>query len=435
MGTRRVPAMNDPADRITLMDRVVGTFVLVGATATVMAGRSTVIALVSLALMALAVAYIERNAFRTFLRPSPAALPVAAFLSLGVLSAAWSVDGVDTLQSTLTVLLIFILWHIVDRWLRAQPIRRVRHMAYWFVVAVALGMAFLTHEVFAEQYIRRWLVDTFGIFVPPTLGRHYSVDQSGSIRIKRFEPNRSIAVLNMYLWPAILCAYSLWSGRKFALIAAILGSGAVLATMGSVHETSKLALIGGVLCFGLASLWRRAAFVAVACSWVVLGLAMVPAAHFAHDELALHRAEWLQPSAQRRIEIWDDIADGVAQSPLVGMGVRSAHGQTFGPAPSARDAEVGTHAHNVYLQNWYELGVAGVLLFIAAGLVVLNSMRGIARNAQPYALAAFTAFMVEIGSSWELWQRWFAALFALAMIYLLLGIRSAEGRSERVVEE
>lgn len=429
-----MPAMNAQADRITLTDRVVATFVLVGATATIMAGRSTVIALVSLALMALAVAYIERSSFRAFLQPSPTALPVAAFLGLGVLSAAWSVDGADTLENTLSVLLIFVLWHIVDRWLLAQPVRRIRHIAYWFVIAVILGMAFLIHEVFAEQYIRRWLVDNLGILAPPTLGKHYSVDASGNIRIKRFEPNRSVAALNMYLWPAILCAYSLWSGRKFALIAAALGGGALLATMGSAHETSKLAVVAGILCFVLASVWCRAALVAVACSWVVFGLVAVPAAHLAHDGLALHQTEWLQNSAQRRIEIWDDIADRVGQSPLVGMGVRSAHGQTFGPDVAdtkarVKDAEVGTHAHNVYLQNWYELGAAGVLLFIAAGLVVLNGVRRIAPDVQPYALATFTVFMVEIGSSWELWQRWFAALFALAMLYLLLGIRSAERQS------
>jgi hypothetical protein len=61
----------------------------------------------------------------------------------------------------------------------------------------------------------------------------------------------------------------------------------------------------------------------------------------------------------------------------------------------------------------------------------VRSVTTIPVRLQPCALAAFTVFMMEIGSSWEIWQRWYAALFALAAIYLSLGIRSAEASLAR----
>lgn len=424
------------SSRIPISDRVIGTVFLVAAATSVIAGRSTVVALAVLTLAALAFAYVERNSFQAFLRPAPASIPVIIFLGFAALSAAWSADAGATLAQLLTILLIFLQWHVVRQWLALQPSRRIRHLAYWFVIAVLIGLAVLLHEVYAEQYIRRWLVDTFGILVPPTPGKHYWVDNAGKIRILSFETNRSIAVLNMYVWPAVLCALSFWSGRKYALIAAALVGGTLLATLGSDHETSKLAAVGALLCFLLASFRLRAALVLVVSAWIVLGLAVVPAVRVLHDGFALHQAEWLQFSAQRRIEIWDHMADRALEAPVLGVGVRSAHVLTTrspGEAPdsaSKNDEAAAQHAHNVYLQNWYELGGVGVLLFLGAGLVVLNAIRTVSERAQPYALATFTAFMVEIASSWEIWQRWFAALFALTLIHLFLAIRSAEAVPE-----
>jgi hypothetical protein len=48
-------------------------------------------------------------------------------------------------------------------------------------------------------------------------------------------------------------------------------------------------------------------------------------------------------------------------------------------------------------------------------------------RAQPFALATFAVFMAEILSSWEVWQGWFVALFALTPVYLALAVRNAEG--------
>jgi O-antigen ligase len=284
------------------------------------------------------------------------------------------------------------------------------------------------------------IVENFGVLTPPTLNKHYSIDASGNAFIKGFELNRSIAVLNILLWPAVLCASSYWSGRKRALIAGVMVSGVVLTTLGSIHETSKVALIAGLIGFALAYIWRRGAIIVVASIWTILVLGIVFASNVAYDQFALHQAPWVQRSAQQRIVIWSDLASRVSAAPVVGVGARTGYVLSNRSKASLKASlkepakkhayTIARHAHNVYLQTWFELGGVGAALLLIVGLYTLRGMTKLPASTQPYALATFAVFMLEIASSWEIWQRWYAALFALATIYLLLGIRSVEAKSE-----
>lgn len=422
--------------RITLADRGVGTLLLVAGAINVTAARTTVFTLPALVLAAVATAYWERTPFRGVVKPVPDSVPVALLLGFAVLSAAWSAHPGAALAFTLLILLVFVQWHIVNHWMSVQPDRRIHHLAYWFPVAILIGLAILFCEVFAHQLMRRMIVENFGVLTPPTLSKHYTIDASGRISIVGFELNRSIAALNLFLWPAVLCAASYWSGRKFAWIAVALVGGVLLTTAGSNHETSKIAVVAGIVCFAAAHYRRRVVIAGAAVVWVLLVVGMVFAARIAHDDLALHKAPWLQSTAQARIVIWNDIAGRVLDSPFIGVGARGAYvlsaqeSQPFNEHAEAREEAraIPRHAHNMYLQTWFELGIVGAALLLAAGLAALRAVTKIHATAQPYALATFAVFMVEIGSSWEIWQRWYAALLALTMIHLTLGIRSLQAR-------
>lgn len=86
------------------------------------------------------------------------------------------------------------------------------------------------------------------------------------------------------------------------------------------------------------------------------------------------------------------------------------------------------HTHNVYLQTWYELGFVGAILMLAAGLSTLLAASRVPDPQRPFVLATASVFMAEIGSSWEIWQRWFAALFVLTAFFMALGLRSSRAR-------
>lgn len=422
---------------VGLADRIVATFFCVAAAAIIIGARGTVLALLALCGMVLVLARIERVPLRTLAQPLPDVLPVAALLMFGMLSAAWAADARATLASTASAVLALLAWLAIHRWLGVQPRRRIRHAAFWFVVAVLVGGGVLLTELFSDQLIRRTIIDTFGS-VPTGLSRHYWLDAGGGVRLPDWDLNRSVAVANMLLWPAVLCVLSCWDGWMRRVLVVLLIAGTAVATGISNHETSKLALVAGLVGFGLAFLTPRLAICLAMLAWTAGVLGAVPAARIAYDPLALHEAPWLQETAQARIVIWNNVANRVADAPIIGSGVRSglvlSDRGKLAPAPSPASGEgtsVPRHAHNVYLQTWFELGLIGAGLFLAAGLAALRALARMPVRTQPYALATFAVFMAEILSSWEVWQGWFLALFALTPLYLALAVRSAEGGRDR----
>lgn len=418
-------------DPITIADRVLGVFVVAAAVLTVIAARSTASLLPAFALLALGAAYVERTSLRRVTEVQPTTALVAAFLVVACLSAAWSADPAATLAHNLFLLFMLLQWQILDTWISAQPLRRVRHLSWWYTVAVLAGVAVLTFEVWAHQYIRRLIIEHFDILVPPTLDKHYRINPDGGVRIFGFELNRSIAAANMLMWPALLSAAAHWTGRTFEAMAAALIGGVGLATLGSSHETSKIAFIVGLLIYVAARLWPRAATATLHGVWTLLILGIVPASLMAFQVFDLQESSWLQHSARERIVIWNDISKRVLDAPWLGVGARTAYvlsedeARNLGKeAKSKHKRIIARHAHNVYLQTWFEMGLVGALLLLFAGIAVVLAAGQLAEPVRPYALATFAVFMAEIGSSWEIWQRWFFALFALAAVFLALGVRS-----------
>jgi hypothetical protein len=422
-------------DRITRTDRVLGVFVLVAGIAIVVAARTTATLLPAFSIVALGVSFLEATSLRGIRDVDLPTSLVAAFLGLALVSAAWAVDARETFFHVLVFLFLLAQWQLVRTWVLAQPIRRVRHLAYWFAIATAIGVAILAFEVWGHQYIRRIFIEKFDVLTPPALNKHYRIDAAGNLEIFGFELNRSIAAANMMFWPALLCAASHWSGRTFVAIAAVLAGGVALATFGSNHETSKLSFIAGAVIFAVASFRPRFAAGTLAGVWTALILGIVPASLVAYQSLDLQTSSWLQNSARQRIVIWNDISERVKLSPWFGVGARTAYVLSEESVKELKDGRretraIARHAHNVYLQTWFELGLAGAVIMLVGGLAALWGAMQAPASAQPYVLSSIGVFFAEIGSSWEIWQRWFFALFVLAAVFTLLGVRSAKSEPQ-----
>jgi len=86
-----------------------------------------------------------------------------------------------------------------------------------------------------------------------------------------------------------------------------------------------------------------------------------------------------------------------------------------------------THAHNVYLQTWYELGLVGVTLLMLFGLSIVNAIKTLSLTVQPYAYATFTSAAVVAASSYGMWQIWFLAMFGYSVALFWVG-RSVASR-------
>jgi O-antigen ligase len=90
---------------------------------------------------------------------------------------------------------------------------------------------------------------------------------------------------------------------------------------------------------------------------------------------------------------------------------------------------MGHHAHNIFLQTWYELGAIGALLLGVAGATLVVLIFFLPASAQPFAAGMFAAFALVGAFGWGMWQSWFMCAVALLPIYLRVataGVKSDE---------
>src|SRR5262249_24458859 len=142
----------------------------------------------------------------------------------------------------------------------------------------------------------------------------------------------------------------------------------------------------------------RATAAALAAAWVAATLLIVPITQAAYA-LGLHESRYLADSARGRIVIWKHTGVRVAAAPLGGIGIGST--SVGRKAASAADMEqvprteyfldTSIHAHNFFLQAWYELGAIGAGFLLVIGLMILAAIRHHPEATQPYLLATFVA--------------------------------------------
>jgi len=243
---------------------------------------------------------------------------------------------------------------------------------------------------------------------------------------------RNMTDAALFLWPAVMAALGVWwrpLGRATAIVLVIL---AAVAIMASKHASSQMALWVGLAAFAMSNLSLRWTWRAMVAAWLVICLAVMPLVFLAH-RAELHEAEWLHPSARHRVIIWNFTAEKTLESPWHGIGANQTYllgpdleKQTpgFGKNPLARTLSI--HAHNVYLQTWFELGLFGVLLLTAAGLCVLRAIRNLAPRLQPYGFATFASGAAMVSTSYGMWQAWLITSFGLTATLFALGAQCLE---------
>ncbi len=204
----------------------------------------------------------------------------------------------------------------------------------------------------------------------------------------------------------------------FAAAGLVLEAGATVFL--STHGSSKTAFIAGFIAFSGAFWALHATARAVKLAWLALCFAVLPAVLVAH-RLDLHNAHWLGNSNRQRIIIWNHTAEQTLRTPILGMGANSTY--VLGPqlrsttvnAPGeAFERTLAQHAHDIYLQTWFELGLIGIVLRSLVGLSMLNMIPYLKPELQPYAYATFAAAAVAAASSYGMWQIWFLAMFGFA---------------------
>ncbi len=387
--------------------------------------RASVVLLIIVGLTASAVCWPRARALLDHGMKSPIIIAGAVLITYLVWSAGWALDQSAALSKSAGLAVIAVLAAIAFAGIQQLDASATRRAAKIFLFGAAAGAAFVTIEFASGQAITRALFNMLPI-LRPEVGKDVAVDGDRVVQIARYELNRNVAMLVLLLWPSLAVLlqgrerWRIWVGAAAVALT-------VLLAFSSEHESSMIAIGVSTVVMGLALWRRRLVGYAMMVAWCLAFLLVIPASLLAYQKAELHHAPWLPTTAQARIIIWGYTAEQVAKNPILGIGVRSTRVLDADLSPTAERAEgdvfarrPGRHAHNLFLQSWFELGLIGVVLVMGFGVLILRRLVNLPNELQPFACALFAAFMVIACFAWGMWQTWLLAAYALSALYLAL---------------
>ena len=351
------------------------------------------------------------------------------------LNAMWALDPAAAIAKVGTVAMIAAALSLVLYAVGRLESGLLDLGATLLVVAVSVGAAFVAIELATGQVLTRFSYNLLPFLRP---GGSKDVFMSGDrvVAIAAYELNRNLALLVMMLWSALLVVARHPRIRMPRPLAGGLFTLVAVTALYSEHETSMtaLAVSGAVFLFSLR--WSQAVQRGLIAVWCLGFILAIPLGLILYQTAELHKAPWLPSTAQARIIIWGYTAEKIPENPFLGIGVRSTR---VLDKPRALDAarpeghvfarRTGRHAHNVFLQSWYELGLAGTALVLLFGLAVLRRIATLPSELKPYGHAVFASVVVFAALAWGMWQTWLLAGYALTAVYLLLAVRFAREQS------
>jgi O-antigen ligase len=296
------------------------------------------------------------------------------------------------------------------------------------LITACCCVAYLLFEEASGHVLKRFLLENVALLRPSS--KHVTGgDGDTPLAVSTYITNRNMAVMTLVAWPCLFLVGNAWPYRwRTPLSIAVSGAVALTAII-SAHETSMIAIVLSAIVLLIAFRLPRLAAGIVAAGWIAATVLVVPAAKVAFHQAELQSAKWLPNSARHRIVLWAYTAEEVAQHPLIGVGVASTkvldarRGPKVELAPGTPyEWRSAPHAHNVYLQTWYELGAVGAALLLALGLAIIQQIRRLPTAVAPYALASFSASAVAASFSWGMWQAWFMAALGLAAMLVAVVI-------------
>jgi hypothetical protein len=409
-----------------------GTLIMVGVPAMTISAKTVQLTLPLLLAGALAGAIARDRLAYARPRFDAVSLCLLLFFFYAGLSALWAVDPLTSISVSLMGAVVAVGSIILMQLVRSEPIENALHMGEGLWIGLAVGALYTTAEAGSGQAIKMFVYNALELG-PDVLepDRYFTWENGRLIAIHTDDLTRNAVPIPLLLWPALMAAIALPAGFWRRLICATLLVLCFAAVFLATSEAAKLALLAGLVAYGMARMSTALARYTLSAAWLVASLAIVPLARLARS-LDLHHADWLFRSAQIRVTQWSEIAQLFAQSPYFGIGAN----MTYVTQPIMHEGPaapwIGTpipHPHSVYLQIAYELGLIGSALLAAFGVMMLAKIARLDTVQRPFAFALFAAAAVQIGFSYNQWQIWFMCLFGFAAAMSSLGINMQQHQS------
>ena len=344
------------------------------------------------------------------------------FAAYASLSALWATVPSEAVSAGISLVASILACHILLALFARLPVQTLVLIGGWQLVGFTLGFAFLWYELKYGYRVTMWFANTF-LGADFDLGSMAFHNKGGKLYyIKHHTANWGVATANVLLWPMVAIAGLVLSGniRKFAMVTMVVLVG--ILTYTSDHQTSQIGFPIAAALVTLAHFHARRVVMLLIVGCASLFAFIVPAAQFAFHTLDLDRASWVHPSLQARFIIWGVTADHVPDAPIIGIGAKSTRqwGEqnnvpTVKEEGRAYALTTDAHAHNNYLQIWFELGAIGAALLAAAAISLLNGISKLHPDVAPFAVGMAVIVLTISFVSWSVWNSWLSAIYALGI--------------------
>lgn len=353
----------------------------------------------------------------------------ALFMLIGYLfiNSFWALDPAAALRKTGQVAGLSVAAVALAMLASRTAWSDTRRILLWGLAALVAGLAVLLLEISFDQPVMKFVLNKF-----PRIGdlssKHFTEVNGKVVSIEAYLTNRNVTVATIFFWPALLMttaapALSWRRGLQGALVALTLGCAAL-----SDSGTALVALVVGMVAFGLGHLSLPALRTTVLVGWTAGMLLAIPLGSIP-QKLGWTEWKWLpEQSVAARFHIWAYTAEKARENLVTGIGVRSTRElqKTDGPRVWGEDRfrpRPGRHAHNAFLQIWLELGAIGALIVTALGIASLHRIGRLERHASIVGHALFVTVCGVAAFGFGIWQTWLLSAMVLTLFAFLLGLR------------
>ncbi len=355
------------------------------------------------------------------------ALYLLLFAALCALSAVWAIEPARTLRTAPSIIAVFFAGLVLVRAGLGLDREGAATLERFLIIGVLAALLLAVFELLTGAWIS---LNLRGLAGSPA-------ELTGDAPKRLL--NNGITVLALLTWPAV--CLTVRDGRVPAtiLLAGLLIAAVYLAEA-DVGVTAVAIGGGAVLASGLLRRWIPAFVPAL----VVLAVVAAPLLMVSFSPLQRHVDKFpeLSGSAYHRLLIWDATSGLIQDRPLLGHGFDAS--RALGARADRSVVEIHRrgekvyrglvhplplHPHNMALQIWLELGLAGLLYFF--GLIAALVISVWRMTATPIARDLFLGMLVSgtvvAFTAYGAWQNWWqSALWICAMAMAFSLKRSSE---------
>jgi len=342
---------------------------------------------------------------------------IVLYLCLNLLIAPVSDNATGAI---FTIALAGLACHVCASAFPGMSSRDLKLMARGLVIGCLLAGTFLAIEYISRMSLQR-AIQSFADaahlrFVRITTG---TWEQPSFAYL-----SRNLIVLVMLMWGAFACARASATPQVRQVIGPVLFLMVAGSALASPSATAKAGTFLGVVFWFLARRWTTVAARLVYAGWLIASLLCIPIAQLIHG-LRLYDVVWINTSLRHRMMIWSASSEWYWQNPLFGLGIGGARKVNLNDglnlaAFGIQGEPLNWHAHNIFVQAWFETGAVGGVLLSLFGLVLLRAIFQLPEHVRAYAVATFVSIFVVGLTGFSLWAAWYLAGYGIAALSILV---------------